>query len=83
MSDYTKPNNKRELLAQTVADAMGDSHRMSLYLQQCQKYPQHLVLRAYSEAKSIPLERIRKARAAVFFFLLKQYDDERKKPRCR
>lgn len=83
MHEHTKPRTKRELLAHTVADAMNDSHRVSLYLQQCQKYPQHLVLRAYAEAKSVPLERIRKARAAIFFYLLKRYDDERKHPARR
>lgn len=83
MSDHKHPRTKRELLAQTIADALGDQQRTNLYLQYCQKYPQKLLLRAYGEAKATPLHRVRKARAAIFFYLIKRYDDERKNSPCR
>lgn len=82
MNKHIKPASKRELLAHTIADAMGDPQQVNLYLQYCRKYPLSLVLRAYGEARSTPIERIRKARAALFFFLIKQYDNERQHPRC-
>lgn len=83
MSELSKPTTKRELLAHTIADALGDSEQVNLYLQYCKKYPMSMVLRAYGEARSVPLEHIRKARAALFFYLIKRYDDERKHAGCR
>ena len=72
------PQSKRELLAQTIAQAFNDTEQISLYLNYCKKYPLALVLRAYAEAKSIPPAQIKKSRAAIFFYLIKKYGHERR-----
>lgn len=78
MEEQTHPQTKREYLAQSIAHTFGDSDREHLYLQSCKKYSLSLVYRAFAEAKSYPPERIRKSRAALFFYLLKQYSHDRK-----
>lgn len=72
------PKSKREWLAYTIADTFSDTDRLSLYLIYCKKYPSHIIQRAYGEARSIPNDRIRKSRAAVFFYLVKRYSHESK-----
>ncbi|HZS45645.1 MAG TPA: hypothetical protein VFC63_11115 [Blastocatellia bacterium] len=68
-----QPKAKRELLAYTIAETFNDSDHLQLYLTYCKKYATHIIQRAYAEAHSIPQERIKKSRAAVFFYLIKQY----------
>jgi hypothetical protein len=60
-------------LAFTIAETFNDLGRIKLYLNYCKKYPLALIQRAFAEAKSFPEERIKKSRAAIFFYLLKTY----------
>ena len=73
-----RPQSKREHFAHTIAQEFNDSGQVRLYLQYCRKYPLSLVYRAYAEARSVPPERVRKSRAAIFFYLVKRYAHERK-----
>jgi hypothetical protein len=68
-----KPNTKREHLAFMIADAFNDLGQIKLYVNYCKKHPLNIVYRAFSEAKNFPEERIKKSRAAIFFYLLKIY----------
>jgi hypothetical protein len=71
--DNFTPNTKREHLAFMIAEAFSDLGQVKLYITYCKKYPLHIIYRAFSEAKHFPEERIRKSRAAIFFYLLKTY----------
>lgn len=72
------PQSKREHFAHTMAQTFNDSERVNLYLNCCKRYPLSLVYRAYAEAKSIPLDQVRKSRAAIFFYLIKKYSHDRR-----
>lgn len=74
----TNPVTKNHLLARTIADAFGDSKQANTYISHCHELPLSVVLQAYTEAKSFPLNRIRKPQAALFFYLIKRIADERK-----
>lgn len=78
MSQPTQSATKNDLLARTIADAFGDIKQVNTYLTHCRELPLSVVLRAYAEAKSFPLSRIRKPKAALFFYLIKRMADERK-----
>lgn len=67
------PATKREHLAYMIAEAFDDLGHTSLYLNYCKKYPLTVIYRAFAEAKSFPQERIKKSRAAIFFYLVKTY----------
>ena len=64
---------KREHLAFMIADAFNDLGQIKLYVNYCKKHPLTLIHRAFAEAKSYPEARIKKSRAAIFFYLLKTY----------
>ncbi len=74
----TSPQNNQELLAHTISETFNDQEHLSLYLNCCKKYPLNILYRAYAEAKAVPPERVRKSRAAIFFYLIKRYSHERK-----
>ena len=64
---------KREHLAFMIAETFNEPSRIKLYITYCKKYPLNIVYRAFSEAKTFPEERIKKSRAAIFFYLIKTY----------
>jgi hypothetical protein len=71
--DNWTAKTKREYLAFTIAETFNDVGQIKLYTNYCKKYPLILIQRAFAEAKSFPEERIKKSRAAIFFYLLKTY----------
>jgi len=68
-----QPITKCELLAYSIAETFNDKDQLKLYLTYCKKYPCHIIQRAFGEARNVPDARIRKSRAALFFYLVKQY----------
>ena len=56
-----------------IADAFNDLAQIKLYVIYCKKYPLETIQRAFAEAKGYPEARIKKSRAAIFFYLLKTY----------
>jgi hypothetical protein len=75
--DNFKPTTKREYVAFMIANAFNDLGQIKLYINCCKKYPLALVFRAFSEAKTFPKEKIKKSRAAIFFYLIKTYARQR------
>ena len=73
-----QPHNKREQFAQAIAESFNDQEHLSRYQQACKKYPMAILYRAYSEAKSMPAEQVKKSRTAIFFYLIKRYAHERR-----
>jgi hypothetical protein len=67
------PNTKREYLAVMIAESFNDLSQVKLYITYCKKYPLNIIHRAFSEAKNFPVEKIKKSRAAIFFYLIKTY----------
>ena len=76
--DNSPRQSKRELFAQTIAQECNNPEHVQRYLQCCKKHPLAIVYRAYAEARAVPLERIKKSRQALFFYLIKKYAHERK-----
>ena len=60
-------------ISQAVATALDDADSINKYLICFQKYPEQAIQRALREAKAIPEVRIKKSRAALFFYLVKKY----------
>jgi hypothetical protein len=71
--DNSSQPTKREHLAFMIADAFNDLGQINLYVTYCKKHPLTIIHRAFSETKSYPEARIKKSRAAIFFYLLKTY----------
>jgi len=72
-----KPKTKEELLSVDLAKELNDRKNLSLYLHYAEKYPESFLRRVLGEVKEIPAERIKKSKAALFFYLVKKYADKR------
>jgi DNA primase large subunit len=59
-----------------IAEAFNDEEQINLYLIYCKKYPDEIIQRAFAAARDFPEEKIRKSRAAIFFYLIKRYTHE-------
>jgi hypothetical protein len=71
--DKSNAITKRKHLAYMIAESFNDLGHVNLYITYCKKYPLNLIYRAFSEAKNFPEEKIKKSRAAIFFYLMKTY----------
>ena len=72
------PKTKKELLAVDLAKELNDKRNLPLYLYYSKKYPEPLIRKALGEVKEIPPKRIKKSKAALFTYLLKKYDENKK-----
>jgi hypothetical protein len=71
--DKANAVTKRKHLAYMMAKSFNDLGQVNLYINYCKKYPLNIIYRAFSEAKNFPQEKIKKSRAAIFFYLIKIY----------
>lgn len=67
------PEKRAQSLAQTLAVSLNDISALDKYLACCRKYPERLIYKAIGTAKATPAEKIKKSRAALFFYLVKKY----------
>lgn len=70
---HSSLQQKEASLARQIAETFQDLHCLRSYIVCCQKYPQSAVRKAYQDARSFPEARIKKSRAALFFYLVKHY----------
>ena len=67
---------KKELLASDLARDLNDQKSFPYFLSIAKKYSEPLLRKLLGEVKEIPSEKIKKSRAALFNYLLKQYAKE-------
>ena len=65
--------HQQEALARDIAAALQDSEHLQKYVICCRKYGPEVIRKAFADAQTIPQERIRKSRAAIFFYFVKHY----------
>ena len=67
---------KQNKLANELADSMNDRESFQLYFTFCQKYSEEFLRKIQTKVLSIPENKIRKTRGALFTFLVKQHGKE-------
>jgi hypothetical protein len=65
--------SRLELLAQDLAIGLDDRDQVSRYLWCTQRFPEPLLRRLLSEARATPAREIKRSRAALFAYLLRQH----------
>ncbi|MBN8726056.1 MAG: hypothetical protein J0M03_24385 [Acidobacteria bacterium] len=65
-------------VAKTIAQAFNDTRQLTLYQHYCETYPLKIIEQAFDKAQSTPLNKIKKNRAAIFFFFINTYAKYRK-----
>lgn len=75
MSHPANPSLERreDPLARQIAESFQDLSCLRSYIVCCRKYSPSVVSRAFQAARSFPQARIKKSRAAIFFYLVKHY----------
>ncbi len=67
--EYTKATR----LAYDIADALNDRDATSLYISYARKYPESFLKKTLQKVLSIPDNKIRKTRGALFTYLVQQH----------
>jgi len=75
--EVVKVDHERQ--AQRIAKEFQDEDNLGYYEDLCERYPEHLINRAFSEVLKIPQAKIKKSRGALFTYLLKKYADKKEK----
>jgi DNA-binding Lrp family transcriptional regulator len=68
-----EPKTREELLALDMAEAVNDLRSLPLYLNYAKTLPEPVIRETLSWIKRIPDKNIRKSRASLFNFILKQH----------
>jgi len=71
-------NVEKQRLAQRIAKEFEDEGNLPYYQDLCERYPEHLINRAFSEVRKVPELKIKKSRGALFTYLVKKYDSKKK-----
>ncbi len=70
-------NVEKQRLAQRIAKEFEDEGNLGYYEDLCERYPEHLINRAFSEVKKVPQVKIKKSRGALFTYLVKKYANKK------
>jgi len=65
-------------LALDLAEALNDRKGLALYISYARRFPESVLRRALGEAKEIPIEQIKRSRAALFNHLIQRYAQDHK-----
>ena len=65
-----------DLLAQDLAQELGDQSHLNLYRLYAKRYSESFLRRIVAEVKQTPLHKIKKSRGALFTYLIKRYGNE-------
>jgi hypothetical protein len=72
-SASTEDSERANELARTIAEAFSDTDNLATYQILCRKYPDSAVRAAHRAALSVPDEKVKRSRLALFTFLVKKY----------
>jgi biotin operon repressor len=71
-----KPQTREELLALDTAQTLNDLKSLPLYLKYAKSLPESRIREALSWVKQVPIERIKRSRAALFNHIIQKYVKE-------
>ncbi len=75
--DY-HPRTDADRLALQIARGLGEEKRFPEYRIICENRSEEIIRKAYDRAINTPVEKIRKSRSALFFYLVNKYTHEKK-----
>lgn len=69
-------------IAKTLAQSLKDEDNLTLYQHYCETYPLKIIEKAFDKAQNTPVKKIKKNRAAIFFFFINIYAKENGNNSC-
>ncbi len=77
------PENERPLgphetdeLAEAIAEEFDDTEHLAIYKIYCRNFPEAVIRRAHNAALTVPPDRVKRSRLALFIYLVKKYAKE-------
>ena len=67
----SKTQSPKASMAFHISKSLNDEKNLGLYLSYCEKYPDHVIFRAFTQVKDTPDSKIKKNRGALFTYLVK------------
>jgi hypothetical protein len=65
--------NTLEQIAKTIAQSLNDLDNLTLYQHYCEIYPLKIIEKAFKQTQITPADKVKKNRAAIFFFFVNTY----------
>ncbi|MDX9857643.1 MAG: hypothetical protein RBT76_07630 [candidate division Zixibacteria bacterium] len=73
-TNESDPTNKSaDELARSIAEEFGDLDNLPTYQMHCRKYPEQIVRKAHEHTLSVPPDKVKRSRLALFIYLVKKY----------
>lgn len=64
-------------LGQAIAEEFEDTENLPIYKLYCRNFPEAVVRRAFNAALTVPPERVKRSRLALFIYLIKKYANKK------
>lgn len=71
-----KKTSSKDDFAMEIASKFQEEHRIELYRYMIHKHDDFIVRRAFEEASKVPVDKIKKSKSALFFYLLNKYAEK-------
>ena len=71
---HFEPQSDADALAWEIAQAFHDEINLRQYRRICASHERSFIYITYKDVMSIPIDRVRKSRAAIFFHKIREYD---------
>jgi hypothetical protein len=68
-----QPKTKADHLALKIARAFREESKLPLYRVCCENFDEETIRKAFAKVMTVPDDKIRKSRSALFAYLLKKY----------
>lgn len=72
-SEYDSTNKLADALARSIAEEFGDLDNLPTYQMHCRKYPEEIIREARKHTLSVPPDKVKRSRLALFIYLVKKY----------
>jgi len=63
-------------LAEAIAEEFDDTEHLAIYKVYCRNFPEAVIRKAHKDALSVPPDRVKRSRLALFIYLVKKYAKE-------
>jgi hypothetical protein len=71
--DLFSAKSTLEQIAKTIAQSFNDLDNLTLYQHYCEIYPLKIIEKAFKQTQITPADKVKKNRAAIFFFFVSTY----------
>lgn len=76
MTNTNDQSKTKDELASEIAKSLQEEHRTELYRHMLQKHDESIIRKAFDEVNKVPVDKIKKSKSALFFFLLNKYAEK-------